>query len=193
VRAGVFHAVVGPSGCGKTTLLHLLAGLERATDGSVEIGGVALEGLSREALADVRREAVAVVPQSAAPLPFLSATENVLLAVRARGQRDGEREAAAALERVGLSEVARQPLARLSAGERQRVALARALAVRPRLILADEPTANLDQRNAIAVARLLHEVTRADGVAIVCATHDASVTREADVVLAMADGRIADT
>jgi len=192
VHTGVFHALVGPSGCGKTTLLHLLAGLERPTAGSVDVDGAALGPLDREALAALRRRAVAMVPQSSALLPFLSAEENVALAVRARGGTDPAGRARAALARVGLGEVAGRRAGRLSAGERQRVALARALAARPRLLLADEPTANLDQRSAIVVARLLRALTREDGIAVVCATHDASVTAEADTVLAMADGRLVD-
>jgi ABC-type lipoprotein export system ATPase subunit len=174
--------LVGPSGSGKTTLLHLIAGLERPTAGEVEIGGHDLGSLSRAALADFRREQLAFVPQAAALAGHLSARENVALAAQIRGRRDSQ-AVAAALEAVGLGELAGRRAAELSAGECQRVAVARALVAQPAVLLADEPTANLDQRNAIGVARLLAVAARRDGMLVLCATHDPSVIAEADRVI----------
>jgi len=175
-------ALVGPSGTGKTTLLHLLAGLERPTDGAVEVGGRDLGSLTRAQLAGFRREALAFVPQAAALAGHLSARENVALAAQIRGRRDPG-AVAVALDAVGLTELAGRRAAELSGGERQRVAVARALVAQPAVLLADEPTANLDQRNAIGVARLLAEAARRQGMLVLCATHDPSVIAEADEVV----------
>jgi ABC-type lipoprotein export system ATPase subunit len=175
-------ALVGPSGSGKTTLLHVIAGLELPTAGEVEVGGRDLATLSRAERAVFRREALAVVPQAAALAGHLSARENVALAARIRGRRDPA-AVAAALDAVGLGELAGRRAAELSGGERQRVAVARALVARPAILLADEPTANLDQRNAIAVARLLAGAARRDQMLVLCATHDPSVIAEADRVV----------
>jgi len=192
LKSGAFHALVGPSGCGKTTLLHLIAGLDRADHGRVTIAGEDVATRSREQLAELRARAVAVVPQVSALVAGLSALDNVALGLRARGDNAAAARARAyeALEQVGLHELARRPASGLSGGERQRVALARALATQAPLIVADEPTANLDEANAIKVAELLAERAR-DGTCIVCATHDASVTARASAVIAMRDGRVA--
>ncbi|MDA0183216.1 ATP-binding cassette domain-containing protein [Solirubrobacter phytolaccae] len=191
-KAGAFHALVGPSGCGKTTLLHLIAGLDRADHGTVQIGGTDLATQTRAQLARLRREHVAVVPQVSALVGGLSALDNVALALRARGQDARQARAAAleALEQFGLQDLAQRAAQGLSGGERQRVALARALATKAPLILADEPTANLDEANAIKVAEMLATTAR-QGACVVCATHDASVTARATTVIAMRDGKIA--
>jgi ABC-type lipoprotein export system ATPase subunit len=186
-EAGKVTAVTGPSGSGKSTLLHLLAGLSLLTAGDVVVLGVSLPALDRTARAALRRENVALIPQAPELLPFLSARENVELGLAIRGvlaERAGE-EAREALEAVGLAERSDQRVSRLSAGERQRVAIARALASRPRLLLADEPTARLDQANALAVGILLAELARASGAAVVCATHDLLVIEQADQQIAL--------
>jgi ABC-type lipoprotein export system ATPase subunit len=180
-------ALVGPSGTGKTTLLHLIAGLERPTAGHVELAGHDLSALSRDELAALRRDTLAFVPQAAALAGHLSTRENVALAAQIRGRRDPE-AVAAALEAVGLTEVARRRAAELSAGERQRAAVARALVAQPAVLLADEPTANLDERNAIVVARLLAGAARRDHMLVLCATHDPSVIAEADRVVELRRG-----
>jgi ABC-type lipoprotein export system ATPase subunit len=182
VEGAGLTALVGPSGTGKTTLLHLIAGLERPTAGRVEVEGRDLDALSRAELAAFRREQLAFVPQAAALAGHLSARENVALAAQIRGRRDPQ-AVASALEAVGLTELAGRRAAELSGGERQRVAVARALVAQPRILLADEPTANLDQRNAIAVARLLARAARRNGMLVLCATHDPSVIAEADRVI----------
>jgi ABC-type lipoprotein export system ATPase subunit len=192
LKSGSFHALVGPSGCGKTTLLHLIAGLDRADHGTVTIAGEDVSTRSREQLAQLRARAVAVVPQVSALVAGLSALDNVALGLRARGVNasNARTRAYEALEDVGLHELAKRSASGLSGGERQRVALARALATGAPLIVADEPTANLDEANAIKVAELLAERARS-GTCIVCATHDASVTARASTVIAMRDGRVA--
>jgi ABC-type lipoprotein export system ATPase subunit len=182
---GRLHAVTGPSGSGKTTLLHLLAGLELPSSGSVRVLGNELTSLSADARADFRREHVALVRQQSGLVPFLSARENLELALALRG-RDVDVDPDEQLEAVGLGPRASQRVARLSAGEQTRVDIARALAARPALLLADEPTARLDQANALAVTNLLANLAAETGSAIVCATHDPIVSEQADSELRLA-------
>lgn len=191
-KTGAFHALVGPSGCGKTSLLHLVAGLDRADHGRVEIGGVDVATEDRAGLARLRRERVAIVPQVSALVGGLSVLDNVALALRARGTgaRPARARALEALTALDLQDLAHRQAHALSGGERQRVALARALATNAPLIVADEPTANLDEANAIKVAELLAGTAR-QGACVVCATHDASVTARATTVIAMRDGKVA--
>jgi ABC-type lipoprotein export system ATPase subunit len=168
--AGRLSAITGPSGSGKSTLLHLIAGLDLPTAGDVRVLGTPLSGLDDTGRALLRRSSVGLVTQGTDLVPFLTARETVELALELRGlDRTG---AEAALDAVGLGELADQRVARLSMGERQRVAIARALAARPALLLADEPTARLDEANARAVGVLFAELARTTGAAIVCATHD---------------------
>jgi ABC-type lipoprotein export system ATPase subunit len=184
--AGTFTAVVGRSGSGKTTLLHLLAGLERQTAGEVLVDGSELGALSREEAADLRRDQIALVTQEPGLVLHLSALENVELGLIVRGAEGGAREA---LARVGLENRLGHRADRLSAGERQRVAIARALAVRPRLLLADEPTARLDEANARSVGQLLARLAHDSGAAVICATHDAALIERADAELSLAAPR----
>jgi putative ABC transport system ATP-binding protein len=176
-------AVTGPSGSGKTTLLHLLAGLDLPDAGEVLVGETAVNGLDRTARAELRRGEVALVPQQSGLVPFLSARENVELGQEIRGLDGDPHEALAS---VGLAERAGQRVSRLSAGEQVRVAVARALAARPALLLVDEPTARLDQANALRLATLLTTLARETGAAVVCATHDPVVIEQADAELALA-------
>jgi ABC-type lipoprotein export system ATPase subunit len=174
VAAGELSAVTGPSGSGKSTLLHLLAGLDRPTSGDVQVLGTALGALDATERALLRRAHIGLVTQGTDLVSFLSARETVELALSLRGiGRDEARvRATESLAAVGLGELAEQRVARLSMGERQRVAIARALAARPALLLADEPTARLDEANARAVGSLFAELAKTSGSAIVCATHD---------------------
>jgi len=181
---GAFSAVTGPSGTGKSTLLHLLAGLDRPTGGDVRVLGTALSRLDSTGLALLRRSSIGLVTQGTDLVPFLTARETVELALSLRGAApDG---AAPALAAVGLAELAEQRVARLSMGERQRVAIARALAAKPALLLADEPTARLDEANARAVGALFAELARSTGTAIVCATHDPVLIEHAQVEFPLA-------
>jgi len=183
VRQGEFLAVTGPSGSGKTTLLHLLAGLELPDSGEVRVLGRDVTLLDRDARARLRREAIGYVGQQPGLTPFLSARENVELGQAIRSLDGDPREVLAS---VGLSERAGQRVSRLSAGEQVRVAVARALAARPALLLVDEPTARLDQANALRLAALLTTLARETGAAVVCATHDPVVIEQADTELALA-------
>ncbi len=185
-ESGTFTAVVGRSGSGKTTLLHLLAGLDRPAEGAVIVKGNELGGMSRSAVAGVRREHVALVTQEPGLVPHLTAQENVELALLVRGATDGAgARATRALDEVGLGDRLDHRADRLSAGERQRVAIARALAVRPAILLADEPTARLDQANARAVGELLARLAHESGSAVICATHDAAVIEQVDSELGL--------
>jgi ABC-type lipoprotein export system ATPase subunit len=176
-------AVTGPSGSGKTTLLHLLAGLDLPDAGEVLLGETAVNALDRAGRAELRRREIALVPQQSGLVPFLSARENVELGQAIRGLDDDPHEA---LTSVGLAERAGQRVSRLSAGEQVRVAVARALAARPALLLVDEPTARLDQANALRLGALLTTLARETGAAVVCATHDPVVIEQADAELALA-------
>jgi ABC-type lipoprotein export system ATPase subunit len=182
---GRLHAVTGPSGSGKTTLLRLLAGLDVPSAGSIQILETELTGLDREARAAVRRRHIALAAQESGLISFLSARENVELSLALRGT-DGAGRPDAVLDAVGLGERASQRVARLSAGEQTRLQIARALADRPVLLLADEPTARLDQANALAIVNLLAQLARQTGAAIVCATHDPIVIEHADAELRLA-------
>jgi ABC-type lipoprotein export system ATPase subunit len=191
VARGRLLAVVGRSGSGKTTVLHLLAGLLRPTAGEVVIDGELLNGRSRTALAALRREAVCVVTQEPGLVPHLSARENVMLGLGLRGLPAPGDRADEALDAVGLAELRARRAATLSAGERQRVAIARAMATGAPLLLADEPTARLDEENARAVGDLLARAAWEQSLAVVCATHDEALIDIADEVVALeprADG-----
>jgi ABC-type lipoprotein export system ATPase subunit len=187
-ESGRLTVVTGPSGSGKTTLLHLLAGLDLPDVGEVRVAGAEVQALDRAGRAELRRREVALVPQQSGLVPFLSARENVELGLEIRGIEADPHEALAA---VGLSERAGQRVSRLSAGEQVRVAIARALAVRPSLLLVDEPTARLDQANALRLATLLTTLARDSGAAVVCATHDPVVIEQADGRLSLAGEPVA--
>ena len=180
---GKLTVVTGPSGSGKTTLLRLLAGLELPDEGDVLLDGVSLAGLDRAGRAELRRTRLAFVGQTAGLTPFLGARENVELALELRGLPTDK--AAPALAAVGLAEHADRPVAELSAGQRERAALARAVAVEPRVIVADEPTARLDGANALALGALLAEVAHTTGATVICATHDPLLIEQADAELSL--------
>jgi len=182
-EAGVLHAITGPSGSGKTTLLHLLAGLDLPSTGEIRVCDVPLSDLERKARAEFRRKHVALIAQESMLVPFLSAYENVNTSLAIRGGDGQSQSAADVLIAVGLRNRMTQRVSRLSAGEQTRVAVARALAARPALLLADEPTARLDQPNAIELVRLLLELARQTGTAVLCATHDPVVIEHADAEL----------
>ena len=181
--AGRLAAITGPSGSGKTTVLHLLAGLDLPTEGDVIVLGHRLSALNRAERASLRRSDVAVIAQDAALVPFLSARETVELGLQVRAAKG---DALEALSSVGLGELAEQRVDRLSMGERQRVAIARALAARPALLLADEPSARLDEANAVAVGDLLVRVVDESETTVVFSTHDPVLLEVADGVIDLA-------
>jgi putative ABC transport system ATP-binding protein len=194
VARGEFLAVTGVSGSGKSTLLHLLGGLDTPTAGTICVGGQALASLGPYERAVYRRRAVGFVFQSFHLVPSMTAEANVALALTLQGTYGAERRrrAVEALRRVGLQERAGHRPGQLSGGEQQRVALARAIAHLPPLLLADEPTGNLDRRNAGEVMDLLRQVNREQGVTVVLVTHDEeSAARVADRVVRLRDGRLA--
>jgi len=191
VRAGEFVAVMGPSGSGKTTLLEILGCLSRPSAGRYWLAGAEADAIPADALARLRGEAIGFVFQSFNLLPRQSAVENVELPLVYRGvpRRERRRRALSALERVGLAHRAAHRPAELSGGERQRVAIARALVNRPTLVLADEPTGNLDSHTGEEILALLHSV-HAEGNTLVVVTHDAGIGRRAGRTIAIRDGRI---
>ena len=195
-EAGSLTVVSGPSGSGKTTLLHLLAGIDLPTAGEAIVLGERISALDLAARAKLRRESIAVVTQGADLIPFLTARENLQLSLELRGvdREEAHGRATAALGTVELAELVDQRVSRLSTGERQRVAVARAIAAQPALLLADEPTARLDEANSRAIAVLFARLAAETGTAIVCATHDPVLTEQADAEIALTEplsGRIA--
>jgi len=189
VAPGEFVAITGPSGSGKSTLLHMLGGLDRPDEGRVWLDGGLISELSDEELALVRRRRIGFVLQFFNLLPTLSAQENVAFPLLLDGARDSLERAAAALETVGLSERLTHRPSQLSGGEQQRVALARALVTRPALVLADEPTGNLDSLTGEDILKLLRD-TADFGQTIVMVTHDARCASYADRVVRLIDGDI---
>jgi putative ABC transport system ATP-binding protein len=193
IQRGEFVAVFGPSGSGKTTLLQLLGALDRPTDGSIRFEGESLETFGDAALADLRLRAMGFVFQQFNLIPTLTAVENVeaALAPLVKSRVEQRRQAAEQLEAVGLGSRAGHLPAQLSGGEQQRVAIARALVRSPRVILADEPTGNLDTRNGEMVMEELARLHRELGITLVLVTHDEWIADRADRVLRLADGRLA--
>ena len=191
VADGGYAAVTGPSGAGKTTLLSLLGGLEQPQRGRVEVGGQDLTELGGDGLAAYRRDTVGFVFQHFGLLETLTAAQNVELAGTLAGTGPAERRARASelLGAVGLSERATHRPSRLSGGERQRVAIARALVNRPRLLLADEPTGNLDEDAAAMVIQLLESVRRQHGCTLVLVTHNHTLADRADQRVSLERGR----
>ena len=189
VSPGERVAVVGPSGSGKSSLIAVAAGLERPTAGAVHLFGRDLARINEDGRARLRRGRVSLVFQSFHLLPNMTAEENVAAPLEIAGQADAAAVAKAWLDRVGLKARARHYPHQLSGGEQQRVALARALAARPSLLFADEPTGNLDGRNASAVADLMFDLIKETGAALVLVTHDTSLAARADRQVHMAEGR----
>jgi len=190
VHQGEFVALMGSSGSGKSTLLHLLGCLDEPTSGSYILEGRSVEGLSRNQRAQVRNERIGFVFQTFNLLARVSAQENVTLPLLYRGrQKDVRERAAAALERVGLEQRTHHKPMELSGGERQRVAIARAIVTRPAIILADEPTGNLDSRTGEELMELLTALNQ-EGSTILMVTHDAKIAAYAHRTLRMHDGQI---
>lgn len=191
VRHGEFVSITGPSGSGKSTLLHLLGCLDHPTKGTYLLQGVNVAELSESRLALIRNHVIGVVFQAYNLLPTLRAWQNVALplAYRGVGRRERRRRALAALEKVGLADRAEHYPFELSGGEEQRVAIARAIVTEPKLLLADEPTGNLDSRAEERFMDIITDLHR-EGRTIIMVTHNASLARRADRVLAMRDGRL---
>jgi putative ABC transport system ATP-binding protein len=189
IASGQYVSIVGPSGSGKSTLLGLIAGLDVPTTGEIVIDGVEITTLDEDALARLRGEKIGFIFQFFHLVPSLTAFENVLVPLEIAGAAEARTRAAALLSEVGLEERAHHYPAQLSGGEQQRVAIARALANEPPILLADEPTGNLDSANGRHIVELLHTVNAARDTTVVLVTHDAELAASADVMLRMRDGK----
>lgn len=190
VAQGETLAVVGPSGSGKTTMLMLMAGLERPTLGQVQVAGVDLTALTEDALSRFRREHLGIVFQAFHLIPTMTALENAALPLEFAHHPQARGRALEALEQVGLGHRGSHYPSQLSGGEQQRVALARAFAARPRIILADEPTGNLDEETGARVMELLFTLQAEENATLVLVTHDRSLAERCDRVATMHSGRM---
>ena len=193
VAAGETLAVMGPSGCGKSTLLHLLGGLDRASAGELWVAGQRIDQMSERGLAAIRRNGVGFVFQAFHLMDELTAVENIELPLLLAGRpaRTARRRAVQLLDQIGLADRARHLPSQLSGGQRQRVAIARALANEPLIVLADEPTGNLDSEATLEVLRLFESLHGA-GQTLVVVTHDARIAATADRLISMRDGAFID-
>jgi len=193
VKQGEFAALVGPSGSGKTTLLNIIGGLDAPSEGMAQLNGTDLGSMSEAALSDFRLFQIGFIFQAYNLVPVLSALENVELVMVLQGRRSGERRERAEhyLEMVGLKKVMHRRPSALSGGQQQRVAVARALAAGPRLVLADEPTANLDSENATALLDIMHRLSHEEQTTFIFSTHDPRVMERAERIITLHDGRIA--
>jgi putative ABC transport system ATP-binding protein len=190
IARGDAVAVIGPSGSGKSTLLGLIAGLDAPTAGSITVGGVDVTRLGESALARFRRETIGYVFQSYHLIPTLTAAENVAVPLELAGERRVAARVRALLAQVGLGDRADHYPVQLSGGEQQRVALARAVVLEPPLLLADEPTGNLDSATGAAIIELLFTLNRERGSTLLLVTHDPALAERADRVVSLRDGRV---
>ncbi|HIA59459.1 MAG TPA: ABC transporter ATP-binding protein [Gammaproteobacteria bacterium] len=192
IERGEFTAIVGPSGSGKTTLLHLLGGLDNPTSGSVELSGTNIADMSGATLSDFRRDHIGFIFQSYNLIPVFSAEENIEYIMLLQGVDASERKRRVAdmLQQVGLEGLGNRRPNKLSGGQQQRVAIARAMVSRPQIILADEPTANLDSKNGIALLDLMKELNQQSKMTFVFSTHDEKIMSRASRLIHMQDGEI---
>ena len=190
VPSGQFLAVAGPSGSGKSTLLGLIAGLDEPSAGQIMIDGVDITGLGEDALARLRGEKIGFIFQAFHLIPSLTAVENVLIPMEIARRRDAAPRAKSLLEEVGLQGRGHHYPSQLSGGEQQRVAIARALSNDPVIVLADEPTGNLDTANGRHIVDLLLSVNRTRGTTVVLVTHDAELAALAEMCLLLRDGAV---
>jgi putative ABC transport system ATP-binding protein len=192
VREGQLTALCGRSGSGKTTLLNIIGGLDSPTSGTIAVAGRDITGMTERERTAMRRDTVAFIFQSFGLIPMLSASENVEIPLRITGtsRRERDERVALMLDVVGLADHTRQRPNELSGGQQQRVAIARALAAGPKLLIADEPTGQLDSETGQQIMRLLRSVVRTEGVTALVATHDAGLMDLADNVLNLEDGMI---
>ena len=192
IERGEFTAIVGPSGSGKTTLLHLLGGLDNPTSGSVELSGTNIADMSGATLSDFRRDHIGFIFQSYNLIPVFSAEENIEYIMLLQGVDASERKRRVAdmLQQIGLEGLGNRRPNKLSGGEQQRGAIARAMVSRPQIILADEPTANLDSKNGIALLDLMKELNQQSKMTFVFSTHDEKIMSRASRLIHMQDGEI---
>lgn len=191
-QAAEFAAIVGPSGSGKTTLLNLIGGLDRPTSGEILIDGTNLSKLKSSELIDFRMRNIGFVFQSYNLIPVLTAKENVefIMALQKWSRKDRDKRTFELLKAVGLSDRINDRPARLSGGQQQRVAVARALASRPKFVLADEPTANLDSKSAATLLEIMEKLNHEEKITFIFSTHDARVVKMAHRVITLEDGKV---
>ncbi len=192
IRAGEFTAVVGPSGSGKTTFLNLISGLDYPTEGKVWLKKRLISDMSGNELSDLRRDHIGFIFQAYNLIPVLTVRENIEYVMLLQGVPDGERKArvAAILKEIGMDGFERRFPPKISGGQQQRVAIARAMVSRPELILADEPTANLDSETGSELLDMMRELNRRSGITFLFSTHDRMVMERADRVVTLHDGRV---
>lgn len=190
VNASEAIGIVGPSGSGKTSLLMLIAGLERATSGAIEVAGISLGGKNEDALAAFRRDNIGIIFQSFHLIPTMTALENVAVPLEFRGVPNTMQVAEEKLGRVGLAHRLSHYPGQLSGGEQQRVAIARALASGAKILLADEPTGNLDQETGDQIIKLLFALKQQDGATLLLITHDRALAKRCDRIAEVRDGKI---
>ena len=188
IQSGETFSIVGPSGSGKTTLLGLCAGLDRATEGSVILNGIALDSLSEDERAEVRNQHVGFIFQNFQLIPTLTALENVMIPLELRGEKGAAKRAIELLDRVGLADRGHHYPTQLSGGEQQRVSLARAFSNSPKILFADEPTGNLDEETSQKVEALLFDLNRDAGTTLVLVTHDLDLAAKTQKVIKLKGG-----
>ncbi len=189
---GEFTAIVGPSGSGKTTLLNIIGGLDKPTEGEIIIDNVHIAGLSPSKLIDFRMKNIGFVFQAYNLIPVLTAAENVefIMHLQGRPKKEREKRTLELLEAVGLSDRLKSRPGKLSGGQQQRVAVARALASKPKFVLADEPTANLDSKSTENLLEIMEKLNREEKVSFIFSTHDARVVKKARRVITIEDGKV---
>jgi putative ABC transport system ATP-binding protein len=192
IESGEFTAVVGPSGSGKTTLLNIIGGLDEATSGSVKIDDIELSGLSKNELIDFRLHNIGFVFQSYNLIPVLSARENVefIMLLQNKSKEERDQRVTELLQAVGLGDKMNNRPTELSGGQQQRVAVARALASKPKFVLADEPTANLDSKSATNLLDIMAQLNQTEGITFLFSTHDHRVIERARRIITLEDGKI---
>ncbi|MDV6252927.1 ABC transporter ATP-binding protein [Vibrio sp. EA2] len=193
IKQGEFVAIMGPSGSGKTTLLNMLGGIDAPTSGRVEIDGCLISGMSEKELIAYRRDNIGFIFQDYSLLPVLTALENVefVMQLQGKSERECRERASSLLEQVGLSEQMHKRPSKMSGGQQQRVAVARALAPKPRFVMADEPTANLDAKSTAELLDIMEQLSEQEGTTFIFSTHDPRVIKRAHRIIVFEDGRLA--
>ncbi len=193
IKQGEFVAIMGPSGSGKTTLLNMLGGIDAPTSGSVEIDGCLISEMSEKELIAYRRDNIGFIFQDHSLLPVLTALENVEFVMQLQGktERECRERAMSLLEQVGLAQQMHKRPSKMSGGQQQRVAVARALAPKPRFVMADEPTANLDAKSTSELLDIMEQLSEQEGTTFIFSTHDPRVIKRAHRIIVFEDGRLA--